>query len=396
MKNENSSYNMRRLFIGLILIIVLFGCVKYYQKMGVGFLKEFFMPSTPREFFFHHALKASTYQKLELQHWDSIYQQVFQDTLKIDLPHQETMRLDSLPKHSAQAWRFTLKSGRRIHIQANKKEGGQLFGELFHVPNDSSSNLYQKKPLAVWEDSSYHIIYENKYTEREELIFAIQVAPDTTVSFDISFVSEPLLTFPVAGAKVRDIGSVWGDIRDGGRRRHEGNDIFASKGTPLIAVADGTVTSLRDSKLGGKTIWLRDREGRSLNYYYAHLDSQLVHLGQIVQRGDTIGTVGNTGNARYTPPHLHFGIYRRGAIDPFAFINSKDKSPRPSVLSIKSPGIIKKVPSKGQHFLRFTPQRKVPEIRQLKAEENVILLGTTKRYYRVRTEKGEMGYVNFD
>ena len=72
--------------------------------------------------------------------------------------------------------------------------------------------------------------------------------------------------------------------------------------------------------VGGKVVWLRDTFGNSL--YYAHLDSQAVSSGMRVDVGDTLGFVGNTGNARTTPPHLHFGVYRRGEgpVDPYWFV----------------------------------------------------------------------------
>jgi len=70
---------------------------------------------------------------------------------------------------------------------------------------------------------------------------------------------------------------------------------------------------------------------RNITLYYAHLDKQLVSEGQYVKKGDTLGLVGNTGNARYTPAHLHFGIYTySGPMDPFPFVNQLVKT-APSV-----------------------------------------------------------------
>jgi peptidoglycan LD-endopeptidase LytH len=114
---------------------------------------------------------------------------------------------------------------------------------------------------------------------------------------------------------------VFGDPRDGGRRRHEGVDIFAKRGTPVLSASSGVVTRVGEGGLGGRVVWVWD-PARSLLLYYAHLQEQLVSTGTRVRAGEPIGTVGNTGNARTTPPHLHFGIYRRGAgaIDPEAFI----------------------------------------------------------------------------
>jgi len=108
------------------------------------------------------------------------------------------------------------------------------------------------------------------------------------------------------------IGQGWGAPRDGGRRRHQGIDLLAPAGTPLVAVASGTITRLsnRDRGRGGISLWLRDRRGTA--YYYAHNHHNLVHLGQQVKAGQVIAQVGATGNARGGPPHLHFQLHPGG------------------------------------------------------------------------------------
>ncbi|MBI4485879.1 MAG: M23 family metallopeptidase [Acidobacteria bacterium] len=83
---------------------------------------------------------------------------------------------------------------------------------------------------------------------------------------------------------------------------HHGVDIFAPRGTPVLAAAGGIVTSGGTSSLGGNVVWIA-RPGRREAHYYAHLDRQLVTPGTFVEAGDVIGTVGNTGNARGTLPH---------------------------------------------------------------------------------------------
>ncbi len=126
------------------------------------------------------------------------------------------------------------------------------------------------------------------------------------------------LVFPVVGYDHSAIISFFGDKR-GKTRLHQGVDIKADRGTPLVAVMDGKIESVKDGGSGGKQIWLRGTDGRL--YFYAHLDSWSVKEDDLVSAGDTIGTVGNTGNASHTIPHLHFEIMRtegrkRTSIDP--------------------------------------------------------------------------------
>jgi murein DD-endopeptidase MepM/ murein hydrolase activator NlpD len=116
------------------------------------------------------------------------------------------------------------------------------------------------------------------------------------------------LRLPVVGIRSSNLDDSWHAPRDGGARVHKGIDIFAPKGTEVVAVVDGVISFIGDQKLGGHCIWLTTENGAS--FYYAHLDRWAAGLyeGMEVQAGDLIGYVGNTGNAKFTPSHLHFGI----------------------------------------------------------------------------------------
>jgi murein DD-endopeptidase MepM/ murein hydrolase activator NlpD len=131
---------------------------------------------------------------------------------------------------------------------------------------------------------------------------------------------------PVDGAVGgRDFSNDWGHPRPGGRS-HEGTDIFADRGTPLRAVEDGSVKAVRydDSGIGGRyvSIWT----GAGEHWYYAHLESVAgdIAVGVPVSAGQLLGTVGSSGNAQGTPPHLHIGWYvNDAAYNPYPTLNER-------------------------------------------------------------------------
>lgn len=118
------------------------------------------------------------------------------------------------------------------------------------------------------------------------------------------------LLIPVQGAGFETLTDTFDEAR-GSERRHEALDIMAPEGTPVLAVADGTIEKLFDSERGGLTIYQFEPTGRYA-YYYAHLQAYAPGIveGQPVRRGDVLGTVGSTGNADPAAPHLHFAVFR--------------------------------------------------------------------------------------
>ena len=102
--------------------------------------------------------------------------------------------------------------------------------------------------------------------------------------------------------------------RENGARVHDAIDIMAPRGTPVLAAAAGTIEALHLSAAGGLTIYLRCDDRRFV-LYYAHLDGYAAGLaaGQHVSQGQVIGTVGFSGNASETAPHLHFAVQQTTA-----------------------------------------------------------------------------------
>ena len=133
-----------------------------------------------------------------------------------------------------------------------------------------------------------------------------------------------LKAFPVIGTHSYE--NDFGDARSQGS--HEGNDIMSPRGTPVVAVADGTIKRLTrvETGLGGVWIWLMDTAGNE--YYYAHLNDIVAGLdaGSKVTAGQQIGTVGNTGDARFGAAHLHFEVHPGGggAINPYTDLVAVD------------------------------------------------------------------------
>ncbi len=131
------------------------------------------------------------------------------------------------------------------------------------------------------------------------------------------------LPVPVKGIKYQQLRDTWGSARSQGRR-HEGIDIMADRGTKVLSATPGVVVDLRNNNLGGKVVWIAGPAGSY--HYYAHLNKHKrgLKVGDRVRKGQVIGYVGNTGNARGGSPHLHYGIYLagkgRGAVNPYFYL----------------------------------------------------------------------------
>lgn len=144
------------------------------------------------------------------------------------------------------------------------------------------------------------------------------------------------LLLPVQGILTSQLRDTFTDARSEGRV-HDAIDIMADTGTPVLAVADGTVEKLFDSERGGLTIYQFEPSGRWC-YYYAHLQRYADGLAekQVIKRGEVIGYVGSTGNASDDAPHLHFEVHVLGpekqwwkgeSINPYPLLKSAASMP---------------------------------------------------------------------
>jgi hypothetical protein len=152
------------------------------------------------------------------------------------------------------------------------------------------------------------------------------------------------------------------------------------------------LASAGTNTLGGTVVWLRDlRHGRS--FYYAHLQRWAFEGSAAVSAGEVIGFVGNSGNARTTPPHLHFGIYDQGAVDPLPFIRADDPIPLPPRVPLTTLGRLVRVTS-ARATLRAGEDRSAAARAQLNRSAVARVFGVAGSSVRVNLPDGQMGYLD--
>jgi murein DD-endopeptidase MepM/ murein hydrolase activator NlpD len=125
------------------------------------------------------------------------------------------------------------------------------------------------------------------------------------------------IAIPIRGIRPQQIADTWGAAR-GSDRKHEGQDIFAPRNTPIYSATDGYILDVGENMLGGRTVSVIGAGGRI--FYYAHLQAYGdLREGDPVTTNSIVGYVGTSGNAAGTPPHLHFAVYTSsGAINPLS------------------------------------------------------------------------------
>ena len=286
----------------------------------------------------------------------------------IALPYRQ-QGLFHADKSRALGLQFNVKFGEQVTFTLTKKGADPLviFADVF--------KQHTTAPILSADTASNQF----SFNAPETGTYVLRLQPQLFHSGEYSLAAAvgPSLGFPVSGKKAK-AGSFWGASRDGGKRKHEGIDIFAPKGTPAVAAADGYISGVREGGIGGKTVWLRTTEN-NVFLYYAHLDKQLVQEGQAVKKGDVLGTVGNTGNARYTPAHLHFGIYTyNGPVDPLPFVNQAVK--KAPAVAAKNLAVI----------LRLTKPQKATGGTLIKANTVLVPLAVTAKGYIAELPDGSL------
>ncbi|MFC6997846.1 M23 family metallopeptidase [Rufibacter roseus] len=367
-----------------LFLLLMSGCSP--EKTLRGILKK----QTPYERYLSRLKDAKLDQTAMGQQWISAGERALQTPATITLPFKETGYFPAAePK--ATSYQFTVKRGQKVavRVQSQGKEAPQLFVDLFEA---NASDPAKPNHVANADTTGSGFDYEIE----EELPHILRVQPELLRSgqYTVTIETMPVLAFPVQGRDSRAIQSFWGADRDAGARRHEGIDIFAPRRTPVVASVDGTVTRVNTTPIGGKVVWLSDNKRRQ-SLYYAHLDSQLVQPGQRVQVGDTLGLLGNTGNARTTPPHLHFGIYRfgQGAVDPYPYVHQDRAKPSELQVDERHFGNWTRV-ARSNVTLRQAPSTSATALGTLPQHAPVKVLAGSGNWFKVELPDGQLGYVS--
>jgi murein DD-endopeptidase MepM/ murein hydrolase activator NlpD len=374
---------------GLLLgLLALFSSCSKTQTLSALFQK-----TTPHDDYARALDRAGLRDAALSQRWQAAAEQALRDSLVVPLPVLETgfFRAD---QPTAASYRYAVKAGEQVHIRLTLPPGTaaqtQVFVDAFALTSGQRPALV--KWAAADTTTAGTLGFSYRADEAGQHLVRVQAELLAAGRYTLRLWRGPsLTTFPVQGRTDQAVGSFWGAERDGGVRQHEGVDIFAPRGTPAVAAVAGIVTRVAETTIGGRVVWLTET-ATGQHLYYAHLDRQLVQPGQQVRPGDVLGLVGNTGNARTTVPHLHFGIYQsgRGAVDPWPFLHRADPVPADLPASAgnylsqwvrargKNPAAVAFAGRAGAALAAATPLR---------------VLGQQANRLRVEAPDGRLGYV---
>jgi murein DD-endopeptidase MepM/ murein hydrolase activator NlpD len=254
------------------------------------------------------------------------------------------VRLDYLTKlsqrqaevlNTAKLLRKTVRDRRRA-LARQKARQTELVAAL-QAKQDSIYGLLEQQQAMIdaLGDDIQKLRSEKKQKERQRAVQAAQQTRSSGAPQSLSII------FPIPRPYAFSFINDWGFARAGNAAGHQGTDVFAKKGTPLVAVADGVIgPKFGFIRIGGYRLHLIADNG--ISYYYAHLNNDTpgtddglggaatayapgIAPGVRVKQGQLIGYVGDSGDAETTPPHLHFGITVNGNwINPYPYLKSVD------------------------------------------------------------------------
>lgn len=370
----------RRAVFGIVALLLLTGCGEIRERA------EHLFDRRPARERYRDALdKAGLGSRALVRDWMAAAERSLREPAIVTTPHVEQGYV-AASDVVALGYRISARRGQEIVFEMT-------------IPGDTTTLVF----LDVWyvdaveggpslvshADSGARVI---RHKPKRDGDYIVRAQPELLRSarFTTTLRLGATLAFPVHGGRERDIGSVFGDSRDGGARSHHGIDIFAPRGTPVVAANSGVVTRVGEWGLGGNVVWISDDDGYRL--YYAHLDRWSVSEGARVRTGDTLGFVGNTGNARTTPPHLHFGVYRNGPTNPFWFVHQPRGAVPRLVADTSAIGQWIRV-TRAPAILRAGPASSADTALAMASDASARVVAATADWYRVRLADGVIGYL---
>ena len=352
-------------------------------------IRNEFRDLTPHEAYFESLRAVGLAETALGTAWSEAAARALDEAPTVGLPFEEEGFL--FPESpDARSYLVELRRGQRlsIDVELNGGEPTRLFVDVYRMQSTP-----ERAPLPVLSSDSVRGMVE--YVASRGASYVVRLQPELLRGghYRIVLRAEASMAFPVEGHNNRAILSVFGADREAGRRSHHGVDIFAPKGTPVHSATEGRVTRVRDTDIGGKVVWVRDSEEPN-SIYYAHLDSQVVRSGERVTKGTLLGFVGNTGNARTTAPHLHFGVYRRreGPVDPYYFLYKPSQDLVATSAPLDHLGAWTRTVNEGIR-LRGGPSRRATVVVELEEHTPVRVLAAAGPWYRVRLPDGQAGFV---
>ena len=355
----------------------------------VEVVQDRFRDLTPYEAYQESLAQAGLLETALGKDWIQAGRNAVEQATPVSLPFLEEGYI-SAESPVAMAYRITVPRGRRLtaDVTVDTEDSTRVFVDLFRLPSGEGD---PPRPIISTDSVPGSFVHE-PWREGE---FVLRLQPELLRGgqYRVVLRLEAQLAFPVGGRSMQAIQSVFGAERDGGARSHDGVDIFAPRGTPVLASSPGFAYRVGITGLGGKVVWVRDPV-RNARVYYAHLDSQHVQNGDRIEIGDTLGFVGNTGNARTTPPHLHFGLYRtgEGPIDPVPFLLPPTGDLAELDVDLEQLGDWVRLEGDGAR-LRAAPHERAPVLQELEQFTALRVLAGSGEYYRVRLPDGALGYV---
>ena len=387
-----------RVTVALVALLLATACTREIEKVP-----ELYRPTNAHDAYRHSLLEADLGDSALGRDWIAASERALREPAEIVSPFRESGYFDESVA-SAIGYVFAVSGGQRVEAEVvlQSRQPMRIFMDLFRLADDDpqapihvASGATLIEPTA---DPAPHGAPESRrrlhFEPLRDGTYILRIQPELLRSggYTVGLATDASLAFPVADHTTLSIWSRFGVEREAGRRSHRGVNIFADRGTPVLAAADGVVTRATTTEVGGNVVWMNVDGRARMRLYYAHLDSHSVEPGQRVKIGDQLGTVGNTGNARTTPPHLHFGVYARGAVDPLPFLERMRIEPEEVTVDLGRVGTWSRTTG-DQVVVVAGPGRGGHVVTTLDRHTPVRVWGATARWYRVGLPDGATGYI---